>query len=522
MILNDIKVPADYTEEDLLRAVRKAAGRKVRVRKTEILRRSIDARKKPDLFYVMKIAVNEDGPDPSFPAPVIPEEARAGIRAAVIGSGPAGLFSAITLQESGIQTVLIERGDGVEKRKEATELFFRTGKLDPESNVQFGEGGAGTFSDGKLNTGIRDREGYLRRILESFVRAGAPEDILYDAKPHIGTDVLLSVVRNLRERFIRAGGEVLFRTKCTGFRRDPSGRISGVLLEKTADGEKSSFFLPADYTVLAIGHSARDTFEMLYRSGVPMEKKAFAVGFRIEHPQAMINEAQYGRRDPGSFGAAPYKLTFRSASGRGVYSFCMCPGGRVVNASSEPGLLAVNGMSMRARDGKNANSGIVVQVHPEDFPGDSPLQGMYFQRELERKAYLSGGGKIPVQLYRDFRDGRASTALGEIEPDMTGAYALSDLSGIFPAFVREAVLEALPAFGKIIRGFDREDAVLSAVESRTSSPVRILRNASCESEIPGLYPCGEGAGYAGGIMSAAADGIRVSGMILKEISERYG
>ena len=507
MIVSDIRVPIRYTEETLYAAIRKAGGRKnLKIRSVQILRRSIDARKKPQLFYVMKAAVNEV----PVKVPSCPYRADPARQYIVIGAGPAGLFAALTLSEAGASVTLLERGKKVSERQQDVDNFFRTGILNPDSNVQFGEGGAGTFSDGKLNTLTQDKSGLNARVLQVFHECGAPEEVLYDARPHIGTDQLPEIVTAIRERIERAGAAVRFGCTVTDFIVE-NGRISGVLI----NGEEK---LSADAVILAIGHSARDTVKRLYNRGALMEQKPFAVGVRMEHLQRDITAWEYGTLDYEELGAAPYKVTAKTTSGRGVYSFCMCPGGQVVNASSEEGHLCINGMSDSARSGRNANAGIVVQVDPSDYPSDHPLAGIEFQRDLERKAFLAAGGKIPVQLYGDFREERISTEFGAILPDMRGGYAFADLRKILPAELCGALSEAIPKFGRMIGGFDREDAVMSAVESRTSSPVRIVRNDRMESSISGLYPCGEGAGYAGGIVSAAMDGIRIAEKLLENDS----
>jgi uncharacterized FAD-dependent dehydrogenase len=431
----------------------------------------------------------------------------------VVGSGPAGLFCAYILALAGARPILLERGDEAAVRKERVDTFWRGGTLDPESNVQFGEGGAGTFSDGKLNTGVHDKSGRGMFVLETFVKMGAPGDILYDAKPHVGTDHLVRVVSSLREEIRKLGGNVRFRTRVEQLLiRD--GRVTGVL---TSSGER----IESGAVVLAIGHSARDTFSMLASLRVPMERKPFAVGLRVEHPQELINRSQYGADVVPAAGPAPYKLTHRCADGRGVYSFCMCPGGYVVNASSEPGMLAINGMSNRAREGMNANSAIVVTVGPEDFhalceekEAESVLSGMYFQRQLERRAFALRSGAVPVQRLADFRRG-AEGGIGSVSPQIMGSFAPANTRELFPEAIAASIDEGMHAFGRKIRGFDDDDALFSAVESRTSSPIRILRDAGGQSEIRGLYPCGEGAGYAGGITSAAIDGIRTAEKVLE-------
>lgn len=526
----------------------------------EILRRSIDARKKPELFaiYSLEIQVKDEEKVLSkarqnprakeqfslstrqrYCFPDIPGKGSENMsrqipgedRPVIAGAGPAGLFCAYYLALAGQNPLLLERGRCVEERRRDVETFWRTGKLDPLSNVQFGEGGAGTFSDGKLNTLVRDNDGRGRAVLETLVKFGAKESILYDAKPHIGTDVLSEVVKNLREEIRRLGGEVRFESQVSDLEIE-NGRLTGIVIN-----EKER--LACKRLVLAIGHSARDTFFMLHERNIPMEEKAFAVGFRVEHPQEMINLSQYGCARTDETGAAPYKVTARASNGRGVYSFCMCPGGYVVNASSEEGYLAVNGMSYSKRDGGNANSAIIVAVTPDDYPGDGPLAGIAFQRELERRAHRLGGGKVPVQRYGDYRRAVCGDAEGQtresfqgdaerrmetkpekgidgaFQPCCKGETVWADLSGLLPRECSAAFVEGMEQFARQIRGFNRPDAVLSGVESRTSSPVRIIRDGTLQTCVRGIYPCGEGAGYAGGIMSAAMDGLRVAEEIVK-------
>jgi uncharacterized FAD-dependent dehydrogenase len=455
-------------------------------------------------------------------------------RIVVIGMGPAGLFCAYYLAKAGFPVLVLERGKCVEERTKDVLSFWESGRLHTQSNVQFGEGGAGTFSDGKLNTVVKDKDGRNAQVLRTFVAFGAPEKITYDAKPHIGTDVLTKIVRNMREEIIRLGGEVRFESCMTQISIE-EGCVRAICVN-------GAEWISCSQVVLAIGHSARDTFEMLYEKEVPMEQKPFAVGLRVEHPQVDINRSQYGPEDAGALGAAPYKVIGKGQNGRAVYSFCMCPGGYVVNASSEEGYTAVNGMSYSGRDGNNANSAIVVAVGPDDFGSEHPLAGMYFQRDLEKKAFALGEGKIPVQRYGEFRaqvlrnraddcqDDRntfagagacagadADAGASVFQPQCKGAYKWANVSEILPRECNEAFVDGMESFGRQIQGFDRPDAILSGVESRTSSPVRILRDISLESEIKGLYPCGEGAGYAGGITSAAMDGLRVA----EAIARRY-
>lgn len=427
----------------------------------------------------------------------------------IIGTGPAGLFCGLMLARHGYKPIILERGECVEKRQKSVEDFWNGGNLNTNSNVQFGEGGAGTFSDGKLNTLVKDVSGRNRAVLELFVEAGAPEEIVYINKPHIGTDILCDIVRNMRMEIESLGGKVRFESQVTDFIIE-HGAIKGVMVNDTET-------IKTDVVVLAIGHSARDTFEVLLKRGTAMEQKAFAVGVRIQHPQQMINISQYGENYPdGCLPAADYKLTFQASNDRGVYSFCMCPGGFVVNASSEKGRLAINGMSYSDRAGENANSALIVTVKPEDFEGEHPLAGVEFQRKLEEKAYMAADGKIPTQYVGDFLGNGVSEKI-KVIPQFKGENAFgTDMREILPGFICDALAESLSFFGKKINGFDREDAILAAVESRTSSAVRIKRDDNFESNIKGLYPCGEGAGYAGGITSAAMDGLKIAEAIAKK------
>lgn len=516
--IRQLKLPVAHTAQELEQKIRKT----LRLKNGEtfsytILRRSVDARQKQDKKFVYTVAVRMAGErkivqkvnnknimltkEQSYHFPK-----SGGTKLShppiIAGSGPAGLFCGYYLARAGYRPVILERGDCAKQRQKQVETFWKTGVLDPASNVQFGEGGAGTFSDGKLNTLVKDPVGRNREVLKRFVEAGAPEEILYDHKPHLGTDLLVSMVEKLRMQIEEMGGRFCFRTQVTDL------RIRDHQLEAVEiNGEE---WIPAEVLVPAIGHSARDTFSMLQRRGLHMEAKAFAVGLRVEHPQELINLAMYGEKRNEILGAAPYKVTHRLENGRGVYSFCMCPGGYVVNASSEKGYLAVNGMSYQARDSQNANSALIVTVTPEDFPEKGPLGGVAYQRELEKAAYNLCQGKIPVQLFQDYREHRISSEFGEVKPQMKGAFAFGNLREILPVYVGNAIEEGILAFGRKISGFDRPDAILSGIESRTSSPVRICRNQEMESNIQGIYPCGEGAGYAGGITSAAMDGIRVA------------
>lgn len=524
--LTQVKLPVEHTPEDL----KKKTAKLLRIAPesvcaVHIRKQSLDARKKPDLFYSYtvdaEISLSEQqvvhkaknvnitiAKEKKYQFPALGNETLHH-RPIIIGSGPAGLFCGLLLARHGYRPLLLERGEDVDTRQVRVNQFWESGVLDVRSNVQFGEGGAGTFSDGKLNTLVKDPMCRNQLVMELLHEFGADAEILYQSKPHIGTDVLSGIVKRMRQEIIRLGGEVRFGCQVTDICIE-HGALTGVITET---GET----ILSEAVVLAIGHSARDTFEMLLKRGIPMDAKSFAVGLRVQHPQKLINFSQYGREDAGTLGAASYKLTKQTSTGRGVYSFCMCPGGYVVNASSEKGRLAVNGMSYHDRMGVNANSALIVTVTPEDFPDDSPLGGVAFQRELERLAYQAADGKIPVQLYGDFKRSQISKELGEIVPQVKGAWAFADLRGVLPEALSQAMLEAMESFGHMIQGFDRDDAVFAGIESRTSSPVRIWRNDGFESEIRGCYPCGEGAGYAGGITSAAMDGVKVA----EAIARRY-
>lgn len=527
--IQQMKLPPKHTRED----VQREACRILNIRPEEcteliIIKQSIDARKKNDIRYIYTVdaAVKNEknikrllqknpnvsiAQDIPYQFPNMGED-QLEHRPVVIGTGPAGLFCGLMLARNGYRPVILERGEQVEKRAEIVQNFWDSGKLDVRTNVQFGEGGAGTFSDGKLNTLIKDNYGRNRKVLEIFVEAGAPESILYTNKAHIGTDILRSVVRNIRKEIEACGGEVRFNSQVTdiefGTSKDGSKRVTGVVINGT---EK----LACEVCVLAIGHSARDTFELLYEKKIEMKQKAFAVGVRMEHPQRLINEAQYGEAEPSYLPVADYKVTYQASNGRSIYSFCMCPGGYVVNASSEENRLAVNGMSYHDRAGENANSALIVSVTPQDFDGSHPLAGIAFQRRLEEAAYQAGSGKVPVQLYGDFCKDQPSKEAGEVKPCIKGSYQFTNLREIFPDYINDALIEGIENFGKKIKGFDRSDALLEGVESRTSSPVRIVRDELFESSHKGMYPCGEGAGYAGGITSAAMDGIKVAEAIAK-------
>lgn len=529
--IQQLKLPVDHTRQEMrdkiIKTLQIRPGELIRY---EIIRRSLDARG-GELRYVYQIDAQVQRETAVLKrsrgkvsrservAYRFPEPGTGTLRhrPVIVGTGPAGLFCGLMLARAGYGPILLERGQRVEERTAAVETFWQSGILDLQSNVQFGEGGAGTFSDGKLNTLVKDPKGRNRRVLELFVEAGAPEEILYENRPHLGTDLLAGIVSNMRNEILRLGGEVRFGCRMTDLIIE-KGAVRGVVFRPAGQEPQ---VLETDQAVLAIGHSARDTFAMLKERQVPMQAKSFAVGVRIEHPQRMIDENQYGKVYPDILPAASYKVTRKTESGRGVYSFCMCPGGYVVNASSEEGALAVNGMSYQARDGRNANSAMIVTVTPEDYGGTDVLAGVEFQRKLERAAYRLGRGNIPVQVFRDFCQNTTSSALGEIEPAVRGTYILSNVREIFPQELSSALEEGIRGCDRLIPGFARDDAVLSGVESRTSSPVRILRDEGYESEVQGLYPCGEGAGYAGGITSAAMDGLKIAEAIAKKYAPWY-
>lgn len=545
--LSNIKAKPNHTKKDLYKtAAKKLSVRPEDIKEVSIVKRSLDARHKPDIFYIYTIDVllKKSGSE----AAIIKRNKNVSIsypddekytfpfnrndfasvkhkRPVIIGFGPAGMFAALMLAGCGLRPVIIERGQCVEDRKKTVEHFWRTNELDIQSNVQFGEGGAGTFSDGKLNTSVKDAAYRMKAVLNTFVEFGADSSVLYVNKPHIGTDILYNIVKNIRSRIISLGGEIKFNTCFEDFEK--TGRqISAVTVRDTQTD--SVYKIETDCVILAVGHSARDTFKMLYNRSVNMIPKAFAVGLRIEHPQKLINMNAYGSTEY-ALPAADYKLTNQTDSGRGVYSFCMCPGGYVVNASSENEMTAINGMSYSSRSGNNANSAIIVTVNPQDYAvysADScinPLSGIEFQRHLERAAYKCGRKGIPIQLAADFKANRASTGLGCVIPQIKGAYQLSNIREMLPAFIGDSIAESMAVFERYIHGFDMDEAVFSGVESRTSSPLRIIRdNDTYESNIGGLYPCGEGAGYAGGITSAAMDGIRAAEKAASGILNKCG
>ena len=553
-----IKLPVTHDEaslkkklEGILQLNRYCKGSNTPRYSYRIIRRSLDARRKPELFYVFSVTVTLDKlleekilkhsrssfisryepVEYSIPEPLGDIELKG--RPVIAGSGPAGLFCAYLLCRRGYAPLVIERGEDVDKRTAAVREFWNTGILKHNSNVQFGEGGAGTFSDGKLNTGVNDKKGRNRFVLDTFVDFGAPEETAYDAKPHLGTDMLVNIVRSMREYIIKHGGSFEFETLMTDIETDEN-EITAVIVRRTGSDNYCDklnnstetfkdtgdiFRIETNCLVLAIGHSARDTFYMLKAKGINMVRKNFAVGLRIQHPQEMIDDCQYGKDHDSNLPPADYKLTNHTNNGRDVYSFCMCPGGYVVNASSEEGRLAVNGMSYSGRDSLVANSAIIVSVGDEDFGSDDVLAGMEFQRRLEERAYDLGEGCVPVQKYGDYKNNTVSTGAGDMVPRIKGAYKLANLRDLLPEDINNAIIETVDKFGYTMEGFDRPDAILAGVESRTSSPVRILRDDEFMGSIAGLYPCGEGAGYAGGITSAAMDGIKVAEMIMSRYSQ---
>ncbi len=528
--VNELKIrPCESADATALKAAQaRLKARDADILSHRIVKKSVDARDKGDirLIYSMDVTLAHDeaawlahlprgaGQLVPSPAPVVWQKAQAAFRPVVAGLGPCGLFAALALAKAGLCPLVLERGEAVIQRKVTTARLMKTGTLNPESNLLFGEGGAGAFSDGKLTTGIKDP--LCRQVLETLVYHGAPEEILYLARPHVGTDRLPQVVASIRRDIEALGGQVLFGARLTEAVHD-KGRLIGIRYVQNGEIKEA----PCNALLLALGHSARDTIADLHRAGLALYPKPFSLGLRIEHPQALIDRAQHGLA-AALLPPAEYHLAMRARDGRGAYTFCMCPGGQVVPASSEPGMLCVNGMSPYKRDGKNANAALLVEVRPEDFmQGEDALSGFHFQRRYEGLAFSLGGGgfKAPVQLVGDFMSGRTSTALGEVTPTILPGYALCDLSQALPDYVARGIREAVLHFDRRLKGFASPDAVLTGVETRSSCPIQMARDERMRGSLPGVYPAGEGAGRAGGIMSAAVDGLRCANMMMENARE---
>ncbi len=529
--INEIKLPLDYEDEQ--NDLKNEAARLLKIKagdiKTlEIFKKSIDSRKKNDIKFIFSVDITVDGDEDALLAKnsaprvqrvekyayKLPENKRTSpLRPVVVGFGPAGMFASLMLARAGLNPLVVERGQTVDERTKSVYSFWKNRVLNPDSNIQFGEGGAGTFSDGKLTTGIKDSR--VREVFCELCRDGAPEDIMTSALPHIGTDKLKGVVKALREKVVSLGGELRFETKLTDI-IVYNGSVQGVTL---TDKNGKTYDFETDTVILAIGHSARDTVEMLYSKGIPMLQKPFSVGARIEHKQEMINESQFGKfANHPRLGAASYKLACHPQGGRGAYTFCMCPGGTVVCASSEENTVVTNGMSEYARDKENANCAVLVGISPEDFNSDHPLAGMYMQREIEKKAFLMGGGdySAPAQLVKDFLGGVASTGCKNVKPSFPTGVKYTNLRDLLPEKVTNTMCDALVKMDKMLSGFACDDALLTGPETRSSAPVRIVRDEFMQTKIRGMYPCGEGAGYAGGIVSAGVDGIKIAEAVLSD------
>ncbi len=511
--IRQIKMPLTHTIDDIKkRAAQKMGINEEEIETLKINKKSIDARK-DEVKYILEIDIkvkNEKKilkrkikdtlitPDETYTFKIKGTK-KIKNRPVIVGSGPAGLFAAYLLSKNGYKPIIIERGEEIDQRIKTVEKFWKENILNKESNVQFGEGGAGTFSDGKLNTSVKDKEHRGKYILNTFVKFGAPEEITYINKPHIGTDLLRGVIKNMRGEIIKNGGTFKYNT-CLKEIEIKDGKIDYI--------KTNNETIKTDILILAIGHSSRDTFEMLQNKGINMKPKPFAIGVRVQHPQSLIDKNQYGKNYK-NLPKASYKLTYKAKNGRGVYSFCMCPGGFVVNSSSEENMLSINGMSNHQRDEENANSAIIVTITPDDF-GYNPLDGIKYQRNLEKITYEKGNGKIPIQLYKDFKQNKITKEIGKIKPVIKGEYTYANLNEIFPSYITDSLKEAIDSFDKKIKGFADDEVVLAAIESRTSSPVKIERDETLQTNIKGIYPIGEGAGYAGGIMTAAMDGIKVA------------
>lgn len=515
--LENVKIYKDLTDDEVIKeACKKYKLDFKNVKKYIIYKKSIDARDKEKIFYNYTVDIDYSGNKNINNIKSVNEEEfnlnlnikrKAETRPVIIGAGPAGLFCSLILIQNGIKPIIIEQGKRVEDRKKDVDEFLETGILKTNSNVQFGEGGAGTFSDGKLTTNSKNP--LCRKVLKEFVNFGAPEQIMYINKPHIGTDNLINIIANMRNYIIKMGGTFLFEEKVVDFEIE-NNKIKSVITNKSQK-------IQTDSVVLAIGHSARDTIEKLFQKGINMEKKSFSVGVRIEHKQEMINNSQYGNKTKLKLPPAEYKLAYHGKE-RSCYTFCMCPGGVVIGSSSSNGEVVTNGMSKFARDEENANSALLVDITPEDFKGDSPLEGIYFQAKLEKKAFELGGNNFfaPIQRVEDFLNNKKTTEIGEIKPTYKPGVTFANLNELFPEYISQTLKEGILDFDKKIKGFANPDSILTAIESRSSSPVRILRDDNLESNIQGLYPCGEGVGYAGGIMTAAVDGIKCAIKLLEK------